>query len=80
MLHILQGQAPTTKHHHDTVREARDCQEWETFFSSPEGQAYLDAEARAEIAAEVANERWFEERGMGGVDQAWEDRRFGYYL
>jgi hypothetical protein len=41
---------------HDSIAKVRDCAEWELYVSS--GQA--EADARAEIAAEAAAERYFE--------------------
>jgi len=55
---------------HPTVSEAAQCLE--------AYDAYVDElEARAEQAAEMANERWFEDRGWEEAlaERAWEDSR-----
>jgi chemotaxis regulatin CheY-phosphate phosphatase CheZ len=59
MIHLMQG---VDAHGHETVADARDCENtW--------------AEARAEIAAERANERYFEERGGGHYAGSQEEAR-----
>jgi len=46
-------------HAHETVAEVKDCYDWKHYVDS--GQA--EADARAELAAEEAYERSFEDRG-----------------
>lgn len=60
-------------HSHETVSEVRDCYDWKYYVES--GAA--EADARAECAAEMANERWFEDRGWAEAlaEREWEDAR-----
>ena len=60
MLHIIAGYDRSTAHPHDTVAEARECELWS--LAAEEDHAA----GRAEVAAERANEAWFEHRGGFG--------------
>lgn len=58
---------------HATVTEAAECLEAYEAYLDYEGQM----EANAEYAAEMANERWFENRGWEEAiaEREWEDAR-----
>lgn len=66
------------EHHHGSVVEVRAC------FAEPGGirsyeEQHDDDSSRAEIAAEQANERWFEERGGGQYVGSQEEERDRYF-
>lgn len=58
-------------HSHETVDQARQCQEWFDYIAS--GQA--EADSLAELDAEQANERFWENRGADDGFEEWEARR-----
>lgn len=66
MQHIRSGESREDLHFHSTVSEARECE-----------ADHL--EAKAEVAAELANERWFEERGGGFYAGSPEEARDRFY-
>lgn len=69
MKHILSGMPRSTAHHHDTVAEARDCQEFDNAVD-----AYHEWEAAIEKQSEEAMMRHYEDNERVRMETDAEER------
>lgn len=68
---FVHKQTGETDHTHETVDQARQCQEWFDYAAS--GQ--MEADSLAELEAERRNEEFWENRGADDGFEEWERSR-----